>query len=195
MKVKRFNNLWAMGLILFGALLIAFYVTKIFFPQFIVGVAQTPNIVKFGNYVDRHKWAKVIFNIVTSFTLNYIYFCACCRTFKLNKKQFIILLAYIVIIRLTSKFLPTLYIGVNISTLVFVPFLMCYVNDNITKETFISTALCFTIDIVTQYMSLVIRDITKYVSCVNSATFFVLLIDALIWRLLLCCYFNFKKER
>ena len=47
MKVKRFNNLWAMGLILFGAILVAFYLAKIFFPEFIVGVAEIPAIVNF----------------------------------------------------------------------------------------------------------------------------------------------------
>ena len=67
MKVKRFNNLWAMGLILFGAILIAFYIVKIFFPQFIVGVAEIPSIVAFGNYVDSHEWAKQLFNIATVF--------------------------------------------------------------------------------------------------------------------------------
>ena len=62
MKVKRFNNLWAMGLILFGVLLVAFYVAKIFFPQFIVGVAQTPSIVKFGTYVDSNNIYIYLFN-------------------------------------------------------------------------------------------------------------------------------------
>ena len=45
MKIKKFNNLWAMGLILCGVLLVAFYVAKIFFPEFIVGVAEEPAIV------------------------------------------------------------------------------------------------------------------------------------------------------
>ena len=40
MKVKRFNNLWAMGLILCGVLLVAFYVIKIIYPEFIIGIAE-----------------------------------------------------------------------------------------------------------------------------------------------------------
>ena len=48
MKVKKFNNLWAMGLILCGVLLVAFYLAKIFFPEFIVGVAEIPAIVNFA---------------------------------------------------------------------------------------------------------------------------------------------------
>lgn len=55
MKVKRFNNLWAMGLILCGVLLIAFYVAKIFFPEFIIGIAETPRLVEIGTYLIRIK--------------------------------------------------------------------------------------------------------------------------------------------
>lgn len=141
MKVKRFNNLWAMGLILFGALLIAFYVAKIFFPEFIIGVAEIPAIVKFGEYVDSHEWAKQLFNIATVLFIAYFYFCACCRTYKLNIKQFVILVLYVVVTRTTSSFLPTLYIGINVATLVLVPFLMCLVDNKLSKDTFISTTV------------------------------------------------------
>ena len=53
MKVKRFNNLWAMGLILCGVLLIAFYVAKIFFPEFIVG--EFADLHPNGTYLIRIK--------------------------------------------------------------------------------------------------------------------------------------------
>lgn len=57
MKIKKFKNLWTMGLILFGVILIALYVAKIFFPEFIVGIAEIESVVKFGQYVDTHQWA------------------------------------------------------------------------------------------------------------------------------------------
>ena len=55
MKVKRFNNLWAMGLILCGVLLIAFYVAKIFFPEFIIWIAETPSLVEIGTAIQANK--------------------------------------------------------------------------------------------------------------------------------------------
>lgn len=64
MKIKRFNNLWAMGLILFGAILVAFYLAKIFFPEFIVGVAEIPAIVNFGNLIDGNIIFRNIANII-----------------------------------------------------------------------------------------------------------------------------------
>ena len=66
MKVKRFNNLWAMGLILCGVLLVAFYLAKIFFPEFIVGVAEIPAIVNFGNLID----GNIIFRNIFDFLSN-----------------------------------------------------------------------------------------------------------------------------
>lgn len=59
MRIKKFNNLWAMGLILVSIILIVFYVIKIVNPYFIVGIAETPAIVKFGKYIDTHKWASI----------------------------------------------------------------------------------------------------------------------------------------
>jgi hypothetical protein len=85
MKVKKFKNLWTMGLILFGAILIALYVAKIFFPEFIVGIAEIESVVKFGEYVDTHLWAYYLFTSITSFVIAYFYCCACCRRKYLEK--------------------------------------------------------------------------------------------------------------
>ena len=86
MKVKRFNNLWAMGLILCGVLLVAFYVAKIFFPQFIIGIAETPRLVEIGTSIQSNKWYLHLFNFAVGYIHGYIMCCTCCRTYKLNWK-------------------------------------------------------------------------------------------------------------
>ena len=107
MKIKRFKNLWAMGLLLFGALLIAFYLLKIFFPKFIVGVAEIPSIVTFGNYVDSHWWAIALFNGITSFISLYLYGCACCRIEKANFIENVSILILIIFSQIITKYLPS----------------------------------------------------------------------------------------
>lgn len=194
MKVKRFNNLWAMGLILFGALLIAFYIAKIFFPEFIVGVAEIPSIVKLGEYVDTNKWANHLFNTFSLCIIGYLYCCACCRTKTLNYKQLIVFFVYVLVLTIFSEFAIKQYTAINYVSLILVPFLMCLINKSLDKNTFISTVVCFCVDIITQVLSLSIRDITILATKINSATFFILLIDVLIWRVLLYLYFNYKKE-
>lgn len=193
MKVKKFNNLWAMGLILCGVLLVAFYVAKIFFPQFIVGVAEIPQIVKFGNLIDENIIYRNIFDFVTNLIIAGIYFCACCRQSKLNLKAFSILILYSLSLRIVSNFASQFYTHVNYLGLILCPLLICFINKNINKQTFISTVVCFCVDIISQIMSLLIRDITIIANNLNTATFFILLVDVVIWRILLYCYFNYKK--
>ena len=195
MKVKRFNNLWAMGLILFGALLIAFYIAKIFFPQFIVGVAEIPSIVKFGEYVDSHKWAYYLFDSIVSFALAYVYCGACCRTYKFNIKQLFILVVWVILLKLSSTFTIEYYSHINYVLMIFAPFICCFIDKKLNKHCFISLCVCFSIDIVTQIMSLIIRDLTILTVQFNSATFYVLILDVFIWRFLLYFYFNYKIKK
>lgn len=193
MKVKRFNNLWSMGLIICGALLVFFYVAKLFFPQFIVGIAEVPSIVAFGKFVDSHWWAILLFNIVTTFTIGYIYCCACCRTKKLTTKQLITFIAFSVVGITISYLLPSLYSPYSYTILIFVPFVLSKLENNLNADTYTSTAICFSIDIMAQALSLEIRNIILMTKCVNSATLIILLIDAWIWRVLLYLYFNAKE--
>lgn len=194
MKVKRFNNLWTMGLILFGSLLVLFYIAKIFFPQFIISVAETPNIVKLGNYVDTHKWAFYIYHLIVSYIIGYVYCCACCRKMKLNLKENLVLFISIILVIISQEFLPEIYSAINYTIFVFAPFIMLLIDKNLTKETFCSTIICYVVDIMTQAISLFIRNIIILSTCVNSATMTILLIDMVIWRCLLYFYYNYKKE-
>lgn len=193
MKVKKFNNLWAMGLILCGVLLVAFYVAKIFFAEFIVGVAEIPAIVNFGNFIDGNIVFRNIFDFLSNILITGIYFCACCRVSKLNLKAFLVLVCYALVLRLCSNFFTGLYSVFNLGGLVFCPLIICLLNNNANKDTFISTVICFSVDSITQVLSMIIRDITLIANTLNTATYTVLLIDMIIWRVLLYCYYNYKK--
>lgn len=57
MKIKRFENVWIMGLILSGAILLFLYILKLIFPSFVIETAQNEQICKIGRYIDTHKWA------------------------------------------------------------------------------------------------------------------------------------------
>ena len=190
MKVKRFNNLWAMGLILCGVLLVAFYVAKIFFPEFIVGVAETPRIVEIGTTIQSNKWLLHLFNLITGYINAYIFSCACCRTYKLNLKGHITILISNLILCLSSEFFAEHYTSINYITLVFIPFLICFFENNLTKETFISTSICFTLDLVFQIMSMLVRNLAVLTTKGNVVTFLIILIDVFIWRIILFFIFQ-----
>jgi hypothetical protein len=195
MKIKRFKNLWTMGLILFGAILVLFYIAKIFFPEFIVGVAEIPSIVAFGNFVDSHLWAYYLYAFVIAYIGLYIYTCACANSKRLNLFGTIIILGFTVLSFVVQIFAPTIYNAYNYSCFIFIPFLYLLKCNNLTKETFISTVICFIVDIMAQSLSIFIRDIVLLSSCVNSATLTILLIDTWIWRALLYMFFNNKNQK
>lgn len=194
MKVKKFNNLWAMGLILCGVLLVAFYIIKIIYPEFIIGIAETPQIVKIGNYIDNHKWAYYLFDSILSFVGAYLYCGASCRKSRLSLKSILIIIASIILLKLVSEFLPYQYTAINYAFFGFLPFLICLGEKNINKNTFISTSICIFIDIMAQSISMAIRDIVLMATHLNSITFLILLIDTWIWRILLFMFFNYKKK-
>lgn len=193
MRVKRFNNLWTMGLILFGVILVAFYIAKIFFPEFIVGVAEIPSIVKLGNYVDSHKWASILFHFVVGTIGGYIYCCACCRVKILTLRQTLVFVAFSITSQLLQRFQPKIYTPYTYVILVLVPFVLSRLEKNIRYELFVSTSCCFSIDIMSQALSLVIRDVFTMTTAINSATLTILLIDTWIWRILLYLFFNNKN--
>lgn len=193
MKVKRFKNLWTMGLILFGGILVAFYIAKIFFPEFIVGVAEIPSIVKLGNYVDSHKWAYYLCHLAISYVGGYLYYSACYRKYKLNWKENVSIIAFIIITILIQNFLPKIYTPFLYTTFIIQPLIMLYIDNNINKETFISVCVCFVVDIMAQALSVQIRDIVILATQINTATITILLIDTWIWRILLYLFFNNKN--
>lgn len=184
-----------MGFILFGAILVLFYIAKIFFPEFIVGVAELPAIVKFGNYVDTHLWAYYICEISTSFIGSYILCSACCRKAKLNWKSCVAILVVIAILKCTYRFAPNQYIATNYALFGFIPFIVCLLEKELSKETFISTSICTVIDILAQVISIFIRDVVIMAMYLNWATFTILLIDTWIWRILLYLFFNNKSKK
>lgn len=79
MKIKRFENVWIMGLILSGVILLSLYILKLIFPSFVVETAQNEQICKIGRYIDTHKWAWYLASSILSFTVYYLSCCACCR--------------------------------------------------------------------------------------------------------------------
>jgi hypothetical protein len=186
MKIKRFDNLWLMGVIISGAILGIIYLLKIFFPSFVIEVAHIESIVNIGHYIDQHKWAWYLASFSLSFFVCYFTFCACCRKKTLTVKETIITIACILILYAIKEFLPSQYTSLNISIMVFMPMLF--------KGDFKATSISFIVMNFMQTLTLEIRGLALMISDFNFATLIVLCIDSYIIVWLLYCYFNFNKE-
>ena len=186
MKVKKFGNLWTMGLILCAAILVLIYIAKIFFPKFVVEVAQVESITRIGHYIDTHKWAWYVSTTIMTFISYYLICCACCKKKYLDLKETIIVLATILILYVIQEFLPDQYTSANISSMILLPCIM--------KGDFKATTIVFVSTNFLQTITGSIRNISAMVGNYNYATFMILTIDYYILCALFYCLFNFEKE-
>lgn len=194
MKIKKFNNLWAMGLILTVVILLAIYAIKIINPAFIVGVAETESIVKIGQYIDTHKWAYYLVTGLISFVIECVYCGACCRKSKLDLRDLAVVFASVVISLLSQIFIPQFFSIVDICLLIAMPMVINLMDKNTDAGKLYSFGITFIIHNIAQIISLQIRDVALMIVQHNYATYLVLAIDVYIWMFILYFYFNFKKE-
>ena len=194
MKIKKFNNLWTMGLVLVIAILVVLNVAKWVFPEFVIEVAQTEQIVKFGQYVDTHKWAWYLFSISNSFILSWFYCCACLRKKYLNMKDIVVTLLFIGLTYVILELLPQQYVGLSLTIQILHPMILAIINKNKDYKVLYSTGICFAVNNICQLFSLTIRNIGQLILCYNVATITILTIDLYIWTILLYFLFNYKRS-
>lgn len=186
MKIKRFDNLWLMGLILSASILGVIYILKIFFPQFVIEVAQIDSITRIGHYIDTHKWAWYVATLFISCIAFYFYCGACCSKSKLNYKEIITIIVIHILLFIIQEFLPNQYTISNFCAMLIMPLVM--------KGVFKNTIITFCAINILQSLTLEIRNIGLMISEYNFATLMILMIDYYILIVLLYLFFNYKKE-
>ena len=137
----------------------------------------------------------LLFTFATSFLVGYFYCGASCRIKKLKNIHLCIITAQIILIMIFQKFIPQYYIYINSILMLVCPMLICYIEKQNNIKSFYSTIICFSIYIIAQILSLEIRGIGNLVQQINSATYFILLIDMYIWQILLYNYYNYKEDK
>lgn len=187
MKIKRFNNLWSMGLILSAVILGAIYILKIFMPQLVIEIAHIDSIVRIGHYIDSHKWVWYLSSILLSYISYYFICCGCCKKKKLTRSEILLVLATIVILLIVKELLPNQYTSCNISSMILLPYIM--------KADFKATTISFISISFLQTITLEIRNLQFRIIDFNFATLLILMIDIYIFEFLLYSLFNFKESK
>ena len=187
MKIKKFDNIWLMGIILASALILGIYILKIFFPNLVIETAQVDSITRIGHYIDTHKWAWYLVSGLLSFFVYYLNCCACCRKKKLSLKENLFIICFIVLIYFIKRFLPDLYTPINICSNIILP---CIFKAELKTTTF-----CFCFITFLQAITISIRGLKYMIIDYNYATLTILMIDIYIAQILLYCLLNYKKRR
>ena len=186
MKIKRFNNLWTMGLLISGVILLSIYALKFFMPEFVVEVAQIDGIVKFGHFVENNKWCWYLASFVVSFIIYYFVCCACKKTKTLTRNEIIIVVTTILVLFFVREFLPAQYTVCNMTSMILVPYLM--------KSDFKATVVVFVTTTFLQSITLEIRNIAMLVTDFNFASALILMIDYYILIVMLYFFYNSQEE-
>lgn len=186
MKVKRFENLWLMGLILSAVMLGAIYILKIFLPHFVIEVAHVESIVQLGHYIDTHQWAWYLATFVISYFVYFFYCCACCSKNKLHTKEHLIIVITIIALFVIKNYMPMQYTAINLISMLVLPLIFGGIFKN--------TVVCFSVVNLLQTLTVEIRGLSFMIIDFNFATFLILTIDVYIIEVLLYFLFNYKKE-
>lgn len=169
------------------AFLIGMYVLKIFFPQEFMMSIQNDKIIAIGTFIDSHEWLYYLCCGITAFITYYLYCCACSGRLRLKWYECLYIVIAIVIVRLVSLFDVNLSTGLTYATFVVLPAL--------TKGNIKVNALVYLIHIVSQCLSLTIRNLPLYLQSVNFITMFIFGIESYFWLLLMYIIFNYRKEK
>lgn len=166
--------------------LISCYILKIFFPEQFVLSVENKTIIEIGNYIDSNEWAYYLFGIFTSFLTYWLYLCAVCRKWYLNWWQCLIVLG-VIGASIGLNFVDiNLYTALSYSSFIVLPAIF--------KADLKNVAIVFTIHLLSQALSLSIRDIPTYMLNINSLTLFFMAIETYLWLALFYFYFNFKEK-
>ena len=168
------------------ALLLGFYVLKIFFPEQFVMSITNEHIVAFGKFVDEHLWIHIILGTITSFITYWLYTCACYKKTRLGWKACLSILCICISIQIIYYFIDsTVFTPLSTALMLIVPAFIGADGKHI--------AVVFSIHGMSQWLSTRIRNLPFMLTNINYATIFLMGIESYFW-LLLCYFYNNYKE-
>lgn len=183
MNKKVFKTMIALVIVF----LLACYILKIFFPEQFVLSVENEIIIAIGNYIDSNEWAYYLFGIFTSFLTYWLYLCAVCRKWYLNWWQCLIVLA-VIGASIGFNFIDiNLYTALSYSSFVLLPMIF--------KANLKEVSIVFSIHLLSQALSLSIRNLPIYMININSLTLFLVAIETYFWLLLFYIYYNYKENK
>lgn len=168
--------------------LTALYVLKIFFPQEFVMVIENPQLVKIGNFVDKHIWLTRICSGITTFIIYWFFICAVTRKWHLSWKELIATIVIVIGTRLLYFVEPDIANGITTISMFLIPTIF---NKDLKLR---PLAVTYSIHYFAQLLSLKIRNLPIYLTSINSIIAIVLTLECYLWLVLLYLYFNYKKE-
>lgn len=168
------------------AFLICYAILKLFLAEQFVAVVNNDRIISVGRYIDSHTFLKQLVHTATSLLTYQFYLCACCRKWRLTRKQYIIAILTVVPSVFINWYFPMIGMQLSVILMFLLPYLF--------KATFKDTITIFIAHSVGQLLVAFIRSEPLNLIDVNIVTQLICTIDAYIWLVLYYLYSNIYKE-
>lgn len=165
--------------------LLAWYVLKIFFPEWFVLQVNNERLIAIGDFIDNSFILDNLLGLVMSYITYTLYLGALCEIKHLNLKQSLVVCGVYILGIFVQKYDISLSTYYNIIAMIVLPAIF---NCNSKR-----LALVFTAHFLCQWLSLSIRQLSTKVLAYNSLTCLIMTIECYFWLLLWYLWFNYNK--
>ena len=167
--------------------IIAFYIIKFMFPDFLLLQITDPNVLKLGSFIESSNFTLFTYYAITGFIAFYLFVCASRGSFKLKFLDFVFILLADAINILVTTFLPKLSVHTSTS-LMFLLALLCKGKMYYAVPAFI------TYGYLSQFL-FSIRGFDTIILNINVASSFVLGLECWVWLFLFSLLFYLKEKK
>lgn len=167
--------------------IVAFYIIKFAFPDFLLLQITDPNVLKLGSFIESSEVWLQIYYFLSTFLTFYLFVCASTGKFKRKWYELIYIAVAVIINRLVTDFLPELCVHTSTS-LMFLLALLCKSKMQYAVPAFVIYGY------LSQFL-FSIRGFETIILKINIASGFVLGLECYVWLFLFSLLFYLKESK
>lgn len=167
--------------------LVGFYILKFIFPELLLQTITSPTVLRLDEMMSKFVLLEFVLMFISNFLTFFLFSCASSGNFKLNWKQYAVILSATVINIIFVIFVPNLYTHTSIS-LMLICALVCKGKLKYTTISFVLHGY------LSQFLFL-IRGFESIVVQANAISGFLISSEGFVWLSLLAIIFYFKEKK
>lgn len=167
--------------------IVAFYIIKFMFPDFLLLQITDPNVLKLGSFIESSKVTSEIYYFLSTFLTFYLFVCASTGKFKRKWYELIYIAVAVIINNLTTDFFPELCVHTSTS-LMFLLALLCKGKMLYSVPAFV------TYGYLSQFL-FSIRGFEAIILNINIASGIILGLECYVWLFLFSLLFYLKESK
>lgn len=167
--------------------IVAFYIIKFIFPEFLLLQITDPNILKLGMFIESGIIWTILYYFLSSFLIFYLFVCASRGKFKITILELVYIIIATIISILVTRFLPELMVHTSTS-LILLLMLLCKGKIGYGVPTFVVHGY------LSQFLTS-IRGFGTIIYSTNIASYLVLSLECYVWLFLFSLLFYLKENK